>query len=378
MINNGLCSWFHGDVNNDEAADLLKSKPEGTFLFRFSSRKGYLTVSFIADGQLQHTLIQPTANGYICNGRSHNTLQEVVSANSDKFKIPLETLTFIVVPKYENRVDNQRVQTPTNYISIPMSSPGSIRSNQNQTSTNTPDSSNYADLPSSSSVDDLEKSSSKDKKKLKHLSSKDKKEKKNKDKDKNDKKRTGSMSKRSSKAHIQQPINSSGSQRDSSGSSTTTTSYVDISAATLQHQQDTPTTAYGVDGSYVDTKDLRKQSAPPVNFNNVNANNIEYNLGVPQDMQGESSPYDVIPLSTRKLNAYWLLELHFTDSLLKLFVTVIAARILRITPNQILLMWQLLQTSLVIHNLNKPRQRITRPGARRKRASIPHNTVFCL
>lgn len=139
-------SWFHGDVNNDEAADLLKSKPEGTFLFRFSSRKGYLTVSFIAEGQLQHTLIQPTANGYICNGRSHTTLQEVVDANSDKFKLPLETLTFITVPKYENRVDNQRVQTPTTYISIPMSSPGSTRNaTQSQGSGSTPDSTNYAE-----------------------------------------------------------------------------------------------------------------------------------------------------------------------------------------------------------------------------------------
>jgi hypothetical protein len=302
-------SWFHGDVNNDEAADLLKSKPEGTFLFRFSSRKGYLTVSFIAEGQLQHTLIQPTANGYICNGRSHTTLQEVVDANSDKFKIPLETLTFINVPKYENRVDNQRVQTPTTYISIPMSSPGSTRNaTQSQASANTPDGTNYADLPSSNSVDDLEKSSSKDKKKLKHSSSKDKKEKKN--KDKTDKKRSSSMNKRSSKANIQQPINSSGSSsRRDSGSSTATnpnSSYVDVSAAGLaQQQNDNPTTTYTVpnEEGYVDAKDLRKQ--PPVNINNVNANNVEsYNLGVPQDMQGETNPYDVIPVNNNVREGY--------------------------------------------------------------------------
>eukprot|EP00029_Vermamoeba_vermiformis_P002196 TRINITY_DN1257_c0_g1_i1.p1 TRINITY_DN1257_c0_g1~~TRINITY_DN1257_c0_g1_i1.p1 ORF type:complete len:1506 (+),score=435.23 TRINITY_DN1257_c0_g1_i1:22-4518(+) len=296
-------SWFHGDVNNDEAADLLKSKPEGTFLFRFSSRKGYLTVSFIADGQLQHTLIQPTANGYICNGRSHGTLQEVVDANSDKFKLPLETLTFITVPKYENRVDNQRVQTPTTYISIPMSSPGSTRNaTQSQTSPGTPDSTNYADLPSSNSVDDLEKSTSKDKKKLKHSSSKDKKEKKN--KDKTDKKRSSSMSKRSSKAHITQPINSSGSSsRRDSGSSATTPSYIDVSANGLQQTTDTPVTSYtnGNGEGYVDAKDLRK---PPVNFNNVNANNVEYNLGVPQDLQGEMNPYDVIPLNTPVRDGY--------------------------------------------------------------------------
>jgi hypothetical protein len=143
----------------------------------------------------------------------------------------------------------------------------------------------------SSTEDPLEKSSSK-KKKHGMSSSKDKKDKtKNKDKDKE--KRRSSMSKRSSKANIQQPLNAR-----------TESSYIDTAAMQqAQPQTTTPQTAQqdthpGEDG-YIDAKNLRKND-PPVNINNVNANNVElYNLGVPQDMQGENNPYDVIPFNTR-------------------------------------------------------------------------------
>lgn len=38
--------WFHPDVDGDEAYDILKTKPKGTFILRFSSQPGTFAVSY--------------------------------------------------------------------------------------------------------------------------------------------------------------------------------------------------------------------------------------------------------------------------------------------------------------------------------------------
>ena len=46
-------SWFFGDLTSGESVELLRGKPDGTFLFRFSSIKGCLAVSYVQNGEVR-------------------------------------------------------------------------------------------------------------------------------------------------------------------------------------------------------------------------------------------------------------------------------------------------------------------------------------
>jgi hypothetical protein len=92
-------NWFHGDLDNVEAVEILRDKPKGTFLFRFSSKKGFLTASVVLkEGEVQHFLVQPLNNAYLYNGTTYPTLRDLVKANQDIFQHPIETLTFLSLP----------------------------------------------------------------------------------------------------------------------------------------------------------------------------------------------------------------------------------------------------------------------------------------
>jgi hypothetical protein len=43
-----LFSWFHGDLSSQEAEEILQGNEDGTFLFRFSAKSGFLAVSYIS------------------------------------------------------------------------------------------------------------------------------------------------------------------------------------------------------------------------------------------------------------------------------------------------------------------------------------------
>lgn len=71
-------SWFFGDMNAEEATRLLSTKAEGTFLFRLSSRKGYMAVSYWWQGKMGHTLIKFTnKDQYETMNEHHNGLEKI-------------------------------------------------------------------------------------------------------------------------------------------------------------------------------------------------------------------------------------------------------------------------------------------------------------
>ncbi|KAL6108422.1 pik3r3 [Pungitius sinensis] len=57
-------SWFVGDLNRDEAKDLLTGKPDGAFLIRESSKKGCYACSVIVEGEVKHCMIYSTPRGF--------------------------------------------------------------------------------------------------------------------------------------------------------------------------------------------------------------------------------------------------------------------------------------------------------------------------
>lgn len=86
--------WFHGDLDKDEAFDILRQKPDGSFLIRFSSKRGYLTISFVSGGTCNHTIIEPGENGqgWLCDGKAYSSIEQLLDENKSSFKLPVETL----------------------------------------------------------------------------------------------------------------------------------------------------------------------------------------------------------------------------------------------------------------------------------------------
>jgi len=91
-------SWFHGDITTEETIELLKEKPVGTFLIRFSS-KGTFAASFIDNSnQVRHVLIatEGKSNFVVDTGSgivSFKSMQELVNFYTEKrvFLFPLIT-----------------------------------------------------------------------------------------------------------------------------------------------------------------------------------------------------------------------------------------------------------------------------------------------
>jgi len=91
--------WFHGDINTEEANELLMNEKTGTFLIRFSS-KGTFAASFIdTKGLIRHVLINTkgkdcyevnTGDGEIT---TFSTIKDMVSYYHEKgiFRYPLKT-----------------------------------------------------------------------------------------------------------------------------------------------------------------------------------------------------------------------------------------------------------------------------------------------
>ncbi|XP_054715372.1 phosphatidylinositol 3-kinase regulatory subunit alpha-like [Uloborus diversus] len=57
-------SWFLPEVSRPDAIQLLKGKPDGTFLIRNSSTPGQYALSIVADGKVGHCIIYRTERGY--------------------------------------------------------------------------------------------------------------------------------------------------------------------------------------------------------------------------------------------------------------------------------------------------------------------------
>jgi len=90
--------WFHGDLSNEEAKDLLTDQEKGTYLIRFSSRSCFAASFVDSKDQVRHVLITNegkdfqvnTGEGELINFKS---IKELVTYYKKKgvFKQPLKT-----------------------------------------------------------------------------------------------------------------------------------------------------------------------------------------------------------------------------------------------------------------------------------------------
>jgi len=89
-------SWFHGDLTSQEAEEILSGEKEGSFLFRFSSKSGFLAVSYISGGQIQHGLLECLSGGYRFDNQPpiYPTLHDVVANLKQLLINPITNLTF--------------------------------------------------------------------------------------------------------------------------------------------------------------------------------------------------------------------------------------------------------------------------------------------
>lgn len=89
-------SWFHGDLSSQEAEEILAKEAEGVFLFRFSSKPGFLAVSYMKNGEVKHGLLESLVGGYKFDNQPpvYPTLQDVVTNLPEFLKTPLTNLTF--------------------------------------------------------------------------------------------------------------------------------------------------------------------------------------------------------------------------------------------------------------------------------------------
>ena len=78
--------WFFGDLSAEEAVSLLRGKPVGTFLVRFSSNPGDFTISYVSStGRIFHTRIiqhftQDAKSRFEVNGRFFASIKELLFA----------------------------------------------------------------------------------------------------------------------------------------------------------------------------------------------------------------------------------------------------------------------------------------------------------
>lgn len=77
------CGWFHGDISMPESEARLGSKPEGTFLVRFStSEVGVFTVSKVSPGGISHQRIQRIHGQYVINKKGYTSIVQLVESES--------------------------------------------------------------------------------------------------------------------------------------------------------------------------------------------------------------------------------------------------------------------------------------------------------
>ncbi|XP_010215682.1 PREDICTED: phosphatidylinositol 3-kinase regulatory subunit alpha-like [Tinamus guttatus] len=73
-------TWNVGNINRSQAENLLRSKRDGTFLVRESSKQGCYACSVMVDGEVKHCVINktPTGYGFAEPYNLYNSLKELV------------------------------------------------------------------------------------------------------------------------------------------------------------------------------------------------------------------------------------------------------------------------------------------------------------
>ena len=72
--------WFHGDINQKSAEELLGTQKDDTFLIRFSSKSGWFCLSQVTqERKIKHQRIRhKPGSRFLYNGQQFESLQDLV------------------------------------------------------------------------------------------------------------------------------------------------------------------------------------------------------------------------------------------------------------------------------------------------------------
>jgi hypothetical protein len=98
-------SVFHGDMDSPEAEALLAKETDGTLLFRLSSRKGSLAVSYVFRGKVGHTLLKiGSPDCYEYSGQVYNSVEGVIQGHAQIFKYIFDSSYLTRMPNAQPKV----------------------------------------------------------------------------------------------------------------------------------------------------------------------------------------------------------------------------------------------------------------------------------
>jgi len=81
-------SWFHGDISTNQSVNLLKHRPEGSFLIRFSSVEGYFTISQNNQGKVKHQRFKRDNSKYTINEAEYDTIEDLIRGQQLNVTLP--------------------------------------------------------------------------------------------------------------------------------------------------------------------------------------------------------------------------------------------------------------------------------------------------
>jgi len=81
-------SWFHGELNTQEAQQRLSGLPSGSFLVRFSSTHAgcYTISSFSSTGGIKHQRVTfVSTKGFNLNNQWYTSLEDIIRESNSLF-----------------------------------------------------------------------------------------------------------------------------------------------------------------------------------------------------------------------------------------------------------------------------------------------------
>ncbi|PRP81722.1 hypothetical protein PROFUN_10822 [Planoprotostelium fungivorum] len=116
-------SWFFGEMDANEADNLLRGQPSGTYVIRFSSQKGYLAGSYVdPEGQVAKCLICTSPQYYLMDDKSKafrfDTMGELMKHWSSMFQKPYKKTRNEVNNRVRHRIATEIFETEKTYAKI--------------------------------------------------------------------------------------------------------------------------------------------------------------------------------------------------------------------------------------------------------------------
>jgi len=81
--------WFHKNLDSNQANQLLKNKPHGSFVFRGSSISGFIVLSAVSGKNVLHARIALSEKGFELETDTYLSLTKLVESRRQVLVHPL-------------------------------------------------------------------------------------------------------------------------------------------------------------------------------------------------------------------------------------------------------------------------------------------------